>query len=118
MNSRLAVAWKRVLSESELLVPWVVQEEAGVPVTTFLEEILVRMEVGGARGLTCHEAPFRAATERICESLVALINQSFGPLLQGMAPSLCVCACEVKEENPHYKYCGKWCLANVTNPTE
>lgn len=64
------------------------------------------------------KAPSRAAIERFCESLIALINQSLGPLLQGMAPSLCVYVSEVKEENPHYKCRGKWCLANVTNPTE
>lgn len=64
------------------------------------------------------EAPSIAAMEWFCASLIVLINQSFGPCLQGIAPLSCVCTCEANKENPHYKYCGKWCLANVTNSAE
>lgn len=64
------------------------------------------------------KAPSRAAIEPFRESLIALINQSFGPLLHGMAPLFYACVCDVNEENPHYVYCGILCLANVTNQTE
>lgn len=108
-----------MLQSDELLVPRKEQEEAGVPLMAFLKDILV----SGWRGewlvnFDATKASSRAAIEWFCESLIALINQSFGPLLQGMTSLSCVCACEENEENPYYKYCGKWCLANVTNPTE
>lgn len=65
------------------------------------------MEQGSGQ---CHKAPSRAASEWFPEPLIAVINQTSGPLLQGMAPSSHVCTCEVNEENPCYKYCGKMVL--------
>ena len=73
------------------------------------------MESGWSEGVP---GDTKAATEWLPESLIALINQSFGPLLQRLAPSSCVCTCEVIEENSHYKYRGKWCLANITSTIE
>lgn len=65
------------------------------------------------------KAPSRAAAEQFRESLIAVINPSFGPLLHAaMAALSYVCVWEVHEENPHYKHCGECCSANVTSPTE
>lgn len=50
--------------------------------------------------LDATEAPSIAAIEWFCESLIVLINQSFGPLLQGMAPLSCVCTCEANKRKP------------------
>ena len=44
-----------MLQSGELLVPRKAQEEAGVPLVTFVKDILVRMAWGVVGELRCHE---------------------------------------------------------------
>lgn len=99
--SESTVDWRRVLLSGKVLL------------LGRLQGIWMEWGVAGDT-----KALSRAATECLPESLTALMNQSFGPLLQRLAPSSCVCTCEVNEENSHYKYCGKWSSANITNTIE